>query len=126
MIRHHRDWQSGFARIKRVDPALQPRGLGEIDLEPVAFALIAAGHFGAGVAEVLLHMRFLDLRRGGEAGAQRMAAEGALAFALGQIAANAGRERGFLHEPGDMLVGQPLGGDAAVLAGDGPEQRAPA
>ena len=73
---------------------------------------------------MLLHMRLLDLRRGGEAGAQRMAAEGEPSFALGQIAANAGGERGFLHQTGDMLVGQPLGGDAAVLARDRPKQRA--
>ena len=30
---------------------------GEIDLEPVAFALIAAGYFGAGVTGMALHMR---------------------------------------------------------------------
>ena len=61
----------------------QPGRLGEIDLEPVAFALITPCHFSAGVAEVALDMGFLDLRRGGEAGAQRMAPKGALAFALG-------------------------------------------
>ena len=44
-------------------------------------------------------------------------------FALGQIAANAGGERGFLHQPGDMFVGQPLGRDAAILARDRPKQR---
>ena len=103
--------------------ALEPRGLGEIDPKAVAFPLVAAGHFGAGVAEVLLHMRLLDLRRGGEAGAQRMAAEGAFALALGEIAANPRRQRAFLDEAGDMLVGEPLGGDAAVLARDRPEQR---
>ena len=69
-------------------------------------------------------MRFLDLRRRGEAGAQRMAAEGALAFALGQIAANTGGDRGFLHEAGDVFVGEPLSGDAAVFARDRSEQRA--
>ena len=102
-----RDWRT-----------LQPRRLGEIDPEPIAFALIAAGHFGAGVAEVLLHVRFLDLRRRGEAGAQRMAPKGALAFALGQIAANTGGEGGLLHEARDVFVGQPLRGDAAVFARD--------
>jgi hypothetical protein len=44
-----------------------PRGLGEIDFEAVAFALVAAGHLGAGVAEMLLPMGFFDLGRGGEA-----------------------------------------------------------
>jgi len=26
MIRHHQDWQSGFARIERVDPAFYTNG----------------------------------------------------------------------------------------------------
>ena len=69
-------------RIRGLGDRSQPGRLGEIDLEAVALALIAAGHFGAGVAEVLLHMRLLDLRGGGEAGAQRVAAEGALAARL--------------------------------------------
>jgi hypothetical protein len=47
----------------------QSGGLGEIDFEPVAFPLVSASHFGAGVAEVALDMGFLDLRGGGEAGA---------------------------------------------------------
>ena len=64
---------------------LETRGLGQIDLEPIAFALISASHLGARVAEMFLHMGFFDLRRGGEAGAQRKAPKGALAFALGQI-----------------------------------------
>ena len=68
-------------------------------------------------------MRLFDLRRRSEAGAQRMAAEGALALAFGEIAANAGRHRAFLDEAGDMLVGEPLGGDPAVLARDRPEER---
>ena len=50
----------------------QPRRLGKIDFEPVALHLVSAGHFGAGVAEVALDMRFLDFRRVGEAGAQRI------------------------------------------------------
>ena len=66
-------------RRRRMRPGehrlLQPRGLGQIDAEAVAPALIAPGHFGAGVAELLLHVAFVDFRRGGEAGAQRMAGE---------------------------------------------------
>src|SRR5271156_6149590 len=54
---------------------LQPRRLGEIDPKPVAAALVAPGHFGGGVAELLLHPAFVDLGGGGEAGAQRMAGE---------------------------------------------------
>ena len=53
--------------------AHKPRRLGQIDPEPVAAALVAPGHFGRGVAELLLHVALVDLGRGGEAGAQRMA-----------------------------------------------------
>lgn len=62
---------------------LQPRRLGQIDFESVAFPLVSAGHLGAGVSKVLLHMCLLDLRGGGEAGAQRVPGEGAFAFTLG-------------------------------------------
>lgn len=40
---------------------LEPRGLGEVHPEPVASALIPAGHLGAGVAELLLDMTLVDL-----------------------------------------------------------------
>jgi hypothetical protein len=39
-------------------------------LEPVALALVAAGHLGAGVAEMFLNVGFLDLGGGGEPGAE--------------------------------------------------------
>src|ERR1700733_9032734 len=81
---------------------LKPRGFGEVHLEPVAFALVAAGHFGAGVAEGVLHMRLFDLGRRGQTGAQRMAGEGEPAFSLGQIAAQPGGERACLHQADDM------------------------
>ena len=83
----------------------QPRGLGEIDLEPVALPLVSAGHFSAGVAEMALDMRLLDFRGAGEAGAQRMAGKRQFPFAFGKITANAGCHRGFLHQPRDVLVG---------------------
>ena len=110
------------ARIGRSRRRSQPRSPGEIDLEPVAFALMSPGHFGAGVAEVFLHMHFLDLRRGGEPGAQGMAAEGEATLAFRQIAAHPCRHRASLDETGDVPVGEPLRGDAAVFAGDWPEQ----
>ena len=47
-------------------------GLGQIDTKTVATALVAAGHFRAGVAELLLDVALVDLGRGGEAGAQRI------------------------------------------------------
>ena len=58
-----------------VAPCSQACGLGEIDAEPVAPALVAAGHLGAGVAELLLDVALVDLGGGGEAGAQRMSGE---------------------------------------------------
>ena len=72
-------------------PRSQARRLGQIDPEPVAAALVAPGHFGGGVAELLLHVALVDLGRGGEAGAQRMAREFPLPLALGEVAAHARR-----------------------------------
>ncbi len=66
-----------------------------------------------------LDMGFLDLRRGGETGAQRMAGKRQASFALRKIAANAGGERGFLHQTSDMLVGEAFGADAGVLLASG-------
>jgi hypothetical protein len=91
-------------------------------LEPVSLALIAAGHFSAGVTEMFLNVGLFDLSRGGEAGAKRMAAEREAALALGKVAAQAGGEGASLHEPHDVLVSQPLLRNPAVLAGDRPEE----
>ena len=40
---------------------LQSARFGEIDPKPIASALIFAGHLGRGVAELLLHIAFLDV-----------------------------------------------------------------
>ena len=71
---------------------------------------------------MLLDVGLLDLGGGGEAGAQRMAAEREPPLALGKVAAQAGGERACLDEPDDVLVGQPLPRNPAVLARDRPEQ----
>ena len=68
-------------------------------------------------------MGFFDLRGGGEARAQAVAGEGALAFTLCQLAADSRLHRSLLHKAGDVLVGEALGGDAAVLARDRAKQR---
>jgi hypothetical protein len=54
-----------FARAR----PLKPGCFGEIDAEAVAPALITSGHFGRGVAELLLHEALVNLGRGGEPGA---------------------------------------------------------
>ena len=101
---------------------LQPGRLRQIDLEPIALALISAGHFGAGVAEMLLNVSLLNLGGGGEAGAQRVAAERQATLAFGKIAAQARGERACLDKPDDVLVGQPLPRNPAVLARDRPKE----
>ena len=106
----------------RTNDAYRPSRLSKVDLEPVALALVAAGHFGAGVAEMLLNVGFLDLSGGGEAGAQRVAAEREAPLALGKVATKAGGQRACLDEPHDVLVGQPLPRNPAVLARDRPEE----
>lgn len=40
---------------------LQATGLGEIDAESISSALIPAGHFGRGMAELPLHIALVDL-----------------------------------------------------------------
>ena len=69
-------------------------------------------------------MSFLDLRGTGEAGPQRMAGKGKFSFALGKVATDPGGQRGLLHQPSDMLVGQPFRANARVFLGDAAEQRA--
>src|SRR5208283_6017105 len=73
------------------------------------------------MAELLLHIALVDLGRGGEAGAQRMAREFLLPLAFCQIAADAGGHGGVLDQTGDVPVGQPLGAD--FTADDPPEHR---
>jgi hypothetical protein len=53
----------------------QAGGLGQVDAEAVAPALVAAGHLGGGMAEVALDGALLGLGRGGQPGAQRVAGE---------------------------------------------------
>ena len=72
--------QADFGGAGRV--SLQSRRLGEIDAKAVAAALIAAGHFGGNVPELLLHIALVDLGRRGEAGAQGRAGEFSLPFAF--------------------------------------------
>ncbi len=69
------------------------RGLGEVDPEPVAPTLIAPRHLGGGVAELLLDEALVDLGRGGEASAQRMAGEGLATLSFRQITSHPGGER---------------------------------
>jgi hypothetical protein len=57
------------------DCKLQSCGLGEVDAEALAAALVAPGHLGARMTKLLLDVALVDLGRGGEAGAQRMAGE---------------------------------------------------
>ena len=68
------------------------------------------------MAELLLHIALVDLGRGGEAGAQRMAGEFPLPFGFGKVGADAGGKRGALDQAGDMLVGEPVGADLAAPA----------
>src|SRR3984957_20779475 len=71
---------------------------------------------------MFLNVTLLDLSGGGEAGAQRMAAEGEPPLALGKVAAQAGGEGAFLDETDDVLVGQPRPRNPAVLPSDRPEE----
>ena len=73
------------------------------------------------MAELLLHIAFVDLGGGGKAGAQRMAREFFLPLALAEVAAHAGRERGMFDQPRDVPVGQAVGADFS--ANHPPEQR---
>ena len=58
---------------------LEPRRLGQVDPEPVPAALVASGHLGGGVPELLLDMALVDLGGTGQAGTERMAREERLA-----------------------------------------------
>ena len=69
-------------------------GAGEVYPEPVAAALVAAGHFGAGVAEVLLDVPLVGLSGRGKAGAQRVPGKQRQTPVFGQIGADAGLKHG--------------------------------
>ena len=73
------------------------------------------------MAELLLHVAFVDLGRGGQAGAQRMARELPRPFCFGEVAAHAGGKSGLLDEAGDMFVAQCIGADR--LADDAAKDR---
>jgi hypothetical protein len=59
---------------------------------------------GAGVAELLLDMAFVQFGSRGEARARGRSREFVLPVGFGKIAAHAGGKRRALHEPGDMFV----------------------
>jgi hypothetical protein len=82
--------------------------LGQVDTEAIAAALVAAGHFGAGVTELFLHVALVDLGAGSESGPQRMSGEFSPSFSFAQIASHAGCKRRSLDQPGDVLVGKPF------------------
>lgn len=48
----------------------EPGRLSEVDPETVATPLVLAGHLGAGVAKLLLHITLINLARGSQASAQ--------------------------------------------------------
>lgn len=102
----------------------EPRGLGQIDPEPVPSALVAAGHFGGGVAELFLDVAFIDFGAAGEAGAQGMAGIEPYAFALRQVGAQPCLAGAGLDQPGDMLVREPFGRGLQTIAADRHEERA--
>lgn len=66
-IGENEEMQSDGNEIVRLDRsgqgAFRARCLGEINAEPIAPALVFAGHFGALVAELLLHIALVDLGR---------------------------------------------------------------
>jgi hypothetical protein len=68
---------------------LQSSGSGEVYPEAIAPALIAAGHFGGGMAKLFLDVTFVDLGRRGKASVKGMTGELEGAFDLAEIAANA-------------------------------------
>jgi hypothetical protein len=76
------------------------------------------------MSELMLDMGLVDLGRRGQPGTQRMVGEGQAALALGQVAADARRQRGALDQTRDMPVIEPVRPDAAVFPGDPPEHRA--
>jgi Replication protein C C-terminal region len=123
-VARRRSGRAGQGTLPRpAFPRSQARRLGQIDPEPIAAALVAPGHFGRDVAELLLHVALVDLGRGGEAGAQRMPGELSFALAFGQIAAHAGGERGAFDQSGNVFVGQALGADALAVGEDPSKQR---
>src|SRR6056297_3342335 len=89
------------------NPALQPRGLGQVYPEPITPTLIPAGHLGRGMPELLLDIALIDLGRKGKPGTQAVAGKKREARSLGQVRSDASLNHAPLDEPGDMFVVQP-------------------
>lgn len=84
----------------------QPRRLCQIDTEAATPALVAAGHFGAGMAELFLHISFIDFGTAGQPRAQGMPGTEFCARGIGQVRAQPCGRHANLDQPCDMAVFQ--------------------
>ena len=75
------------------------------------------------MAELLLHVAFIDLGRRGQARAQRMPCEYLRALAFGKITADAGGERRGFHQPRDVAIVQPIDADTPAAINHAAEDR---
>jgi hypothetical protein len=94
--------------------ALQPRSLGQVDLEAFTRLSVAAGHLGGGMAELALDMGFVDGSRRGKSGAQGVAGEQRQASGFGQIGAHTGFHGAGLDEPRHLGIDEAVCADIAV------------
>lgn len=101
----------------------KPRRPGEIDPEAIAAALIFAGHFRTGMAELLLDVTLVYFGRGRKAGTQRMAREYLGRITLAQISANTGGKCRLLDETCHLPVIQSVRPNVLALAQDPAEER---
>jgi hypothetical protein len=76
----------------------------QVHPEPVATALVAPGHLGRCVSELLLDVTLVDFGRTGEAGTQAMAREEREAVFLGQLGPDAGIKNSALDQSRNVLV----------------------
>ncbi|MET3778153.1 hypothetical protein ABID20_003740 [Rhizobium alvei] len=95
---------------------IEPGRFSEIHPETVTPALITAGHFGAGVAELFLDIALIDLRRRGKAGAQWVTGKLQPPLDLRKIAPYARGQRRLLNKASHFLVVEPFRPDNLALA----------
>jgi len=83
---------------------LQSCGLGKVHAEPIATALVASGHLGRSMSELLLDVTFIHLGAAGETCAQGMAGEELQPLGFGKFGPQTRIFDGLLDEARDMLV----------------------
>lgn len=100
----------------------KPAAFVRLPRNPIPPALMFSRHLGSSMTKLLLHIPLVDVRRGGEAAAQRVTGEFESTFDFCRVATNAGGHDRTLDQAGDLLVVQTVRADLFALPGHAAEE----